>query len=156
MKREIEKLAWGAALALIAAAVLLARLPGLPGVRDVLPPLSSTRTVEPEQPQTRSVAQRVAASNPFRFDRQQVAHAFVPSEAVPLRQPSDEPMRPELVGLSGPPWRAILEGIPGVSGGFVAAPGDTINGYAIAHVGSDSVVIERDRITWRLTLRRPQ
>lgn len=68
------------------------------------------------------------------------------------------PPRPSLsvsAIVGGPPWSAVLAGIPGRTGGAVVSAGDRIEGLRIIAVSRDSVVIQAADTTWRLALGGP-
>jgi hypothetical protein len=56
--------------------------------------------------------------------------------------------------IGGPPWSAILEGIPGREGSVVLRRGDTIAALRVRAVRRDTVVVEGADTTWRLTVKR--
>lgn len=95
-------------------------------------------------------------ADPFRTSRHPSPIAYhTDVEGAP---PS--PPRPPRPGLSvsgiigGPPWSAVLEGLPGHEGGTVVHPGDTLGGLRIRSVRRDTVVISGVDTTWRLIVRR--
>lgn len=91
--------------------------------------------------------------NLFRLERSPVAAPATEPAVVtpPIR------FRPALVlagVVGGPPWSALLEGIPGREGPWVARAGDKLGELTVRHVAKDSVVVSAPDTTWRLTLRR--
>jgi hypothetical protein len=67
------------------------------------------------------------------------------------------PPKPALVlrgVLGGPPWTAVVEGIPGQSGTTVVRPGDVLSGLTIRSVQRAVVVVRGMDTTWTLTLTR--
>ncbi|MDR0786908.1 MAG: hypothetical protein LBG44_03480 [Gemmatimonadota bacterium] len=103
---------------------------------------------------SRSVVDR----NPFRLSH------LPPEEAPVLYDPGVytdysymEPFRmlPPLrvVGfVGGPPWQALVAGIPGREQGVVARAGDVFDDFLIRRVGPDTVVITGMDTIWHLTL----
>jgi hypothetical protein len=74
-----------------------------------------------------------------------------------LAPPEPKAPRPTLVLrgiIGGPPWSAILEGIPGRQGSVVLRRGDTVAALVVRAVRRDTVVIEGADTTWRLTVKR--
>jgi hypothetical protein len=66
--------------------------------------------------------------------------------------------RPPLVVrglLGGPPWDAVLDGIPGRTGSVVVRAGDVIGALRVRAITRDSVIVESADTVWRLSLRRP-
>lgn len=65
------------------------------------------------------------------------------------------PVRPLLVLkaiVGGPPWQAIVDGIPGQPAGTIVRSGVTFDKLTVRSVGKDTVVIKAPDTTWRLTL----
>ena len=103
----------------------------------------------------------IVERDPFRLDRRpsSVPYAPVMSEAA-LPQVA-RPPKPVLVVtgiVGGPPWEALLEGIPGHSASVVARRGDvlgdSIRRLIVKRVGRDTVVVAGMDTTWTLTVRR--
>jgi hypothetical protein len=94
------------------------------------------------------------------FERE---HESSPPEQV-VKQVQPEPPRPpappkpplQLRGvIGGPPWDAVLEGVPGRQAGVVVRLGDHVGGLGIVALKRDTVVVEGFDTTWTLTIRRP-
>jgi hypothetical protein len=72
--------------------------------------------------------------------------------------PSSPPQRrPRLVlrgVLGGPPWDAVIEGIPGREGAVVMRAGQTLAGVTVRAVHRDTVLARGFDTTWTLTLGR--
>ena len=97
----------------------------------------------------------VLASDPFRLAQWTTAASSVapPGALPPVR------FRPALVlsgVVGGPPWSAVIEGVPGREGPWVARAGDQFGELKVKRVAKDTVVIVASDTTWRLTLRRFQ
>jgi hypothetical protein len=56
--------------------------------------------------------------------------------------------------VGGPPWNAILDGVPGHDGGFVVRAGDSVAGLKIRSVRRDGATIRGMDTTWILRLGR--
>ncbi len=104
---------------------------------------------------TAAVASRIADANPFRLDRRPSALPFGSSAEVAGAIPSLERRPPSVSGVLGPPWRAVLEGVPNREGGVLVARGDTLAGWRIRSVTADTIVIQGRDTTWVLPVRRP-
>jgi hypothetical protein len=102
--------------------------------------------------QLREAADSVAASDPFRLDR----HPSAPPIDQPAIAAATAPsLQLELSGvMGGPPWRAILSGIPGREGGVVVRAGDTLGGIRIRTIKRDTVVIHAGDSTMTLILKK--
>lgn len=169
--RWAERLLWLLAVAVLAVGWGRWRdaEPGAAGLSASVLALTPTET-ERVPPETLAEAARaVAAGNPFRLDRAPAPIGFArpggpggpgfgpgmmpdfPSYAPP------SPPRPPLSvsGIVGPPWRAVIEGIPGREGGVVVQRGDELGELRIRDVTATTVVVAAPDTTWRLTLRRP-
>jgi len=59
-----------------------------------------------------------------------------------------------LSGVFGPPWQAVLEGIPGKQGSVVVRVGDVFGELRIRSIRRDTVVVQGADTTWKLTVRR--
>ena len=95
--------------------------------------------------------------NPFRASRTASRVELLDGEAPSPR--SEVNARPvlRLVGIvGGPPWSALLAGIPGRDGTALVSASDTAGGLLITAVDSVQVrVVGRDTV-WMLTLERGQ
>ena len=66
------------------------------------------------------------------------------------------PIRPQLMLkaiIGGPPWSAIVEGIPGQPGGIVITAGLTFDRIHIRAITRDTVVVQASDTTWKLTMK---
>jgi len=92
----------------------------------------------------------------FRLERRPSDVAYSPDlEGAPL--PEAAPPKPVLVlkGLvGGPPWQAVLEGIPGREGSVVVRTGDTLGALRVRAIRRDTVVVQGMDTTWRMTVKR--
>lgn len=163
-RRRLELLLWA-----LAALVLLlgwqrwrAAAPGSPpasAAGEMAAPAEPVR-VPPER--LAAAARTVAGGNPFRLDRAPAPVGFPrPGEegmqpGMPPPYEPPPPPRPPLAvsGIAGPPWRAVLEGVPGREGGVVVQRGDELGELRIRDVTATTVVVAAADTTWRLTVRR--
>jgi hypothetical protein len=63
--------------------------------------------------------------------------------------------RPQLVLraiVGGPPWQAVVDGLPGQQPGVIVRSGDSYDKITVRSVGRDTVVIQAKDTTWKLTL----
>ncbi len=97
---------------------------------------------------------RIVAGDPFRLERKPSSVPFGAPPSVGAQSARPVRVAPTVSGLIGPPWRAVLEGIPGRAGGVLVASGDTVGGYRILRVRSNSVEVQAPDTLWRLTVRR--
>ncbi len=154
---RVEAGLWAVAIALGAAAGVGARAPRdaqVPGVRAVSAP-----TAPPEHVTRSDIDVAVIAlteADPFRAGRHPSPIAYQPTrDGAP--PPPPRATRPGLAVsgiIGGPPWSAVLEGVPGREGGSVVRTGDTLGGLQVRAVRRDTVVVIGMDTTWRLTVRR--
>jgi len=105
-------------------------------------------------------AANAVANDPFRlvnrptgvrYDAKTEGGAGAPAPFVP------PPVRPMLVLkaiVGGPPWQAVVDGIPGQQPGSIVRTGDTFDKLTVRNVGRDTVVIQAPDTIWKLTLSR--
>jgi hypothetical protein len=97
--------------------------------------------------------------NPFWWERKPKGVRFNPWEEVnmlptPSAAPPSKPVL-ALVGIvGGPPWTAVIEGIPGREGGVLLRAGEEVGGLRLADVRGDTVRLSGHDTTWTLTPRR--
>lgn len=100
--------------------------------------------------------------NPFRIDRRpaDVAFGMIYTGAAAAGQdvqPVISHPRPLLVLagiIGGPPWLALVEGLPGLSGSLLVQAGEVIGDLRIRGVGPDAVSIQGPDTTWNLPLKK--
>lgn len=99
--------------------------------------------------------------DPFRLTREPSAVPYdANGEVVAAAQPM--PPKPPLAlsGIVGPPWVAVLEGVPGRTGSVLAKTGDTLARPPLAllvvhRIWRDTVVVRGADTTWTLTVYHP-
>jgi hypothetical protein len=102
-------------------------------------------------------AQRLRAQDPFRLDRRPAEVRYNPWEAETAAPPAPEKIRPALVLaalIGGPPWNAVIEGIPGSEGGVLLAVGAQMHGVTFVALRGDTVFLAGFDTTFALTARR--
>ena len=156
--RRIEQLAWMLACVMIAVAWLGFRHRATVDIAEARAPATRARfdLAVPDSASLRESAERVVARDPFRLDRRPTDVRFDPDPAPP--QPAAPPRpavaTPVLRGVTGPPWRAILEGVPGHERPVVARVGSVFGALVVARIGRDTVVVETPDTSFTLTVRR--
>jgi hypothetical protein len=103
-------------------------------------------------------ARTVVERNPFRLDRRPATVAFGAmagmTEMEAYADPEPEHPAPVVRGIvGGPPWEALLEGIPGRDGSLLVRPGDVLGELRVRSISRDTVVVQGTDITWKLTLK---
>lgn len=139
--------------------------------RDVVPPVTGVageRLAAPPEPlrlaeaRLGEAARSIARSDPFRLERRPSAVAFsaapdaVNGMMMMPPPPPPAPPKPQLAvsGIVGPPWTALLEGVPGRDGPVLVRTGDQVDMLRIRQVGPREVVVAGMDTVWRLTIKR--
>ncbi|HUK62590.1 MAG TPA: hypothetical protein VLV15_04625, partial [Dongiaceae bacterium] len=96
--------------------------------------------------------------DPFRLARHPSPIIFRPElEGVPPAPRPPAPPHPVLALsgiLGGPPWEALLDGIPGHDGSVVVRRGQALGPLRIRKITRDSVIVQGEDTTWRLGMKR--
>ena len=157
---RLELILWAVAVPLALMAGVRVR-PG--GFRSTAVPAAASAAA----PIRRVAAQALTAAStliverdPFRLERRPSSVPYAPMlEGAP--PPVARPPKPVLVvtGLvGGPPWEALVEGIPGRVGSVVVRRGDVFGDSAarltIKRVERDTVTVVGMDTTWALTVRK--
>jgi hypothetical protein len=119
------------------------------------------RSVESPKPRSTTdlleATEAVIRTNPFRANRRPSSLPF--GEEPPLEYDLHTPeisAKPELalVGLTGgPPWEALVAGLPGQEGAVLFREGDVIAGFLVARITRDSAEVQGLDTTWVLRLK---
>ncbi|HVX41705.1 MAG TPA: hypothetical protein VHB25_19245 [Gemmatimonadaceae bacterium] len=92
-------------------------------------------------------------NDPFRFSNTPPSVRFDPA-ADGLPAVAEAPaVRPQLVLkaiVGGPPWSAVIDGLPGQPPGAVVRPGSRFDQITVSAVTRDSVVVRASDTTWVL------
>lgn len=102
----------------------------------------------------RTSAVRLRSRDPFRLERKPADVQYNPWQPVVVAPPPAPPVRPPLALaglLGGPPWSALIEGIPGRDGSVLLQLGDSASGVRFVAVRGDTVVLAAFDTTWSLT-----
>lgn len=157
---RLEVMLWAVALALALVAGVRAR-PG--GLRSTPVPATASAAA----PIRRVAAEALTAASaviverdPFRLERRPSSVPYAPMlEGAP--PPVARPPRPVLVVtgiVGGPPWEALVEGIPGRHASVLVrrgdAFGDSIGRLIVQRIAPDTLVITGMDTTWTLTVRK--
>ena len=160
--RAVESVLWlASALAAAAGGLSWRRTSSMlasPAVTAGTPAATAAPSPDPSVDARRSVAV-IVTGNVFRRDRRSVEVVSPPTGAAaqPIASPPAPP-KPRLLlrGLiGGPPWPAVVEGIPGREQGIVLRAGDTVAGLTVRDVRAAEVIVRGMDTTWTLRLRRP-
>ena len=154
----LERGLWGATAVAVIVTALGVRATRASSATSAQPILAAA--AEPRRLDADSIAQAVAyvvANDPFRLSRHPATVAYSPALEGFAPPAVARPPRPNLVlrGIvGGPPWGAILDGLPGRDGSVLVRRGDTLGTLVVRAVGRDTVIINGADTTWRLTVKR--
>ena len=103
---------------------------------------------------------QVVEQDPFRLERHPSGVPFLsePENQIETQKPQ-QPPRPALAVsgiVGGPPWIAILTGVPGRAGAAVVREGDSFADLVVRSVSQHGVVVSAPDTVWRLVMRRQQ
>jgi hypothetical protein len=156
--RTVERFLWSGAAVLLAVALLGAIREGRTRIADQGSGLPTAAPLVPPSAPPVQVLDATVDHDPFRLERHASPIAYKPElEGVAPPPPPQRPPHPTLTVsgiLGGPPWDALLEGVPGHDGSMLVHPGDVIGTLKIRSVSRDTVVVTGDDTTWHLALKR--
>jgi hypothetical protein len=98
----------------------------------------------------------IADRNLFRPERASAEERETPAARAPTTVAAPS-ARPQLVlrgVLGGPPWDAVVEGIPGREGAVVIQTGETTAGLTVRAIRRDTAYVRGFDTTWALPLTR--
>jgi hypothetical protein len=104
----------------------------------------------------------VVSNDPFRLGNHASAVRYDPSSdrdaagvgGAGLTMPAPHPVLVLKAIAGGPPWQAVIDGIPGQPPGIVAQPGMRFDKLVVRAVTRDSVVIQGSDTIWVLSFRK--
>ena len=163
--RYLQRGLWVSACALAVSAAIgwqggAGRVPPLGGETTDRPAaVTTTRTIPSDS--IDDAASATSDHDPFRLTREPSAVPYdANGEVVAVAQVA--PPKPPLAlsGIVGPPWVAVLEGVPGKTGSVLAKTGDTLARpplmlLVVHQIWRDTVVVRGTDTTWTLTVYHP-
>jgi hypothetical protein len=155
--RHVERALWGITLISVAVTgVTVAQTRSRSHAIVHTMPASTGEAVMYDRELLAAAADSVIANDLFRAARHptKVAFGMPPAPSVALPPPHPRPQLTLGGDIGGPPWRAVVNGVPGHENGVVVSQGDTIAGLRIRSIRRDTVVIQGVDTTWTLTMRR--
>jgi hypothetical protein len=106
-----------------------------------------------------AAADRVVEADPFRLERRPADVPFgAPAASTISPAPAPSAAKPNLLlsGIvGGPPWVALLDGVPGHEGSVMLRVGDTLGGITVRAVTASTATISGFDTTWKLSVRQP-
>lgn len=160
MKVALVVTLWCASFAAIGATVVECRA-DWEEIRVEMPPLprAASRITFARPESLSTAAARLVQHDPFRLDRHPTATPFraelaaVTPPVAPPRPPHPMLLLAGVVG--GPPWEALLDGVPGHDVGTLVKKGDVLGDLKIRSIERDTVVVQGVDTIWRLVLKHP-
>lgn len=156
----LERCAWAIAVAGAIAAAHSWYAISRPGVAPAPAIWPVSETVRPIAADSLAVlASRIVGSDLFRLDRKpaDVAYGATPdsiaNRAAALAAAAPRPPL-VLVGIVGPPWKALVDGVPGHDGSMVLQAGQGVAGLRVRDVTATVATISANDTTWHLTVKR--
>jgi hypothetical protein len=156
----LERTLWIAALLALFAGVVQAHRRSvqlLSGATPTVLPIIAVAPPRPSPDSLESAAAEIADRNLFRPERARVEHRDQPQPTMPMAMLQPPTPKPRLVlrgVLGGPPWDAIIEGIPGREGSVVLSAGQSLGGITVRAVRRDTAYARGFDTTWALPLVR--
>jgi hypothetical protein len=96
------------------------------------------------------------SNDPFRLSNDPASVRYDPSTDGAVASAAVLVVRPTLVLkaiIGGPPWQAVIDGIPGQPPGTIAAPGARFDKLLVRSVTRDTVVVQGPDTTWALSFK---
>jgi len=156
-RRHIERALWGCA-ALAASAGLLGVRPSEPRTGGEIGelPVVATMTAPPTSAALDSAVDDIAERNLFRPERASAEEREGAPAPGPMAMtaPSNKPHLVLKGVLGGPPWDAVVEGVPGREGAVVIRVGESVSGITVRAIRRDTAYVRGFDTTWALPLSR--
>jgi hypothetical protein len=120
-------------------------------------PVASPAVRAPNRLEWDSVGAALVSRDPFRASRSPAPLAYRPevADAVVVDAAPPKPV----LALSGIVWgtepSVVVEGLPGVEGGTLMRPGETVSGIRLRRVTRDQAMLIGMDTTWVLSVRKP-
>ncbi|HXE60059.1 MAG TPA: hypothetical protein VN607_05110 [Gemmatimonadaceae bacterium] len=155
----LERCAWAVTVIALASAVRT-------WYRISLPVEAPIPAIWPVSPPARPIAAdslgvltaRIVDSDPFRLDRKPAAVAYGVTPDPLANESPVPPAAPRpplvLVGIVGPPWRALVDGVPGHDGSLVLRAGQSVGDLRVREVNASTATISAADTTWHLAVKR--
>jgi hypothetical protein len=114
--------------------------------------------IRPGGTQLREAADLIVSNDPFRLTNTPALVRYDPKaeSLAPATAVAAPPVRPVMTLkaiVGGPPWQAIVDGLPGQPPGTVVRAGSAFDKLVARAVTRDSVVIQGPDTTWVLSFR---
>lgn len=159
--RLIETLLWSVTVIAIATATLEWRhemhRPHAPA--PTIWPVASPVT-PPGSDSLEVLAERIVDADVFRLDRKPATAPYRPNAdtqvaSVPATPTAPRPLLTLAGVVGGPPWAALLDGVPGHDGTLVVHRGESVAGLIVNAISLAGITVTGMDTTWRLVVKRP-
>lgn len=151
----LERVLWAIALSAGVMTTGQMLLSSKPSLLSATRPPSMTGVMMYDPAQLRQAADTVAATDLFRLDRHPSRSTLGPPAIALPSAGIASPLHLELSGISGgPPWRAIVSGIPGHDGGMVVKAGDSLGGIRVRTIRRDTMIVQMNDSTMTFILKK--
>jgi hypothetical protein len=124
--------------------------------RHVVPPTTTLAFISEDS--LDAAADLTVTNDPFRLSNRPAEVSYDPQSdgltvpVAPLASPRPLLVLKGIVG--GPPWQAIIDGLPGQPAATVAQQGSVFDKLVVRSVSRDSVVIQGPDTSWTLGFRK--
>jgi hypothetical protein len=156
--RRVERALWSCAAIALAAGLLGLRAAERTGVAAgaMVLPVVDVAVERPTSGSFEAAVGAIAAHNLFRAERASAEEGESSASSGPtgMTVPSNKPHLVLKGVLGGPPWDAIVEGIPGREGAVVIRVGESVAGVTVRAVRHDTAYVRGFDTTWALPLAR--
>jgi hypothetical protein len=156
-RRHMERALWCCVALTVSAGLLGMRgaAPRISGaVADI--PIVATMNTHPTSAALDSAVDDIADRNLFRPERAGAEEREAASMPGPMGMaaPSSKPHLVLKGVLGGPPWDAVVEGIPGREGAVVIRVGESVSGLSVRAIRRDTAYVRGFDTAWALPLTR--
>lgn len=131
----------------------------LPSASSAAPLMSKLAIVEMIPDSALSEAEQlVVANDPFRLSNSAPIPRYDPADdanfgSLGVLPPAPRPTLVLKAIVGGPPWQAVIEGIPGQTSAAVVRSGEKFGTLTIRAVSRDSVAVQTTDTAWVLTFK---
>jgi hypothetical protein len=128
-----------------------------PPITRALPALGGAQKFAFSSSVLRAAAETTVENDPFRLSNTPPAvnstgRGNTTRPPAPSRVPHVTLVLKAITG--GPPWQAVLAGLPGQSGDALVRAGATFGEFAVQSITRDTVIVRTADTTWTLALKR--
>ena len=94
-------------------------------------------------------------NDPFRIANHPAAVRFsARNQGGPPPTPAPRPTMTVQAIIGGPPWQAVIDGLPGAQPGTIVQAGSRFDKLVVRSVDRDAVTVQGPDTTWKLPIKR--